>query len=96
MTKVALLYNTSSNEGKIQIFSLTYDGIINDTRVRLRSKPNLNSAVLGFFNTGDKLKVVDWSNEKQKIGGMEAYWYKVESENSPDGWVYGKYLDIEK
>ena len=94
MTKVVLLYNTSSNEGKIQIFSLTYDGVINDTRVRLRSKPNLNSEVLGFLNTGDKLKVVDWSNEKQKIGGMEAYWYKVESENYPDGWVYGKYVDI--
>ena len=94
MNKVALLYNTRANEGKIEIFSLTYDGVINDARVRLRSKPNLNSAVLGSFNTGDKLKVVDWSNEKQKIGGMEAYWYKVESKNYPDGWLYGKYVDI--
>ena len=79
---------------KLVLFSIVFGGIINDTRVRLRSKPNLNSEVLGFFNRGDKLKVVDWSNEKQKIGEMEAYWYKVESENSPDGWVYGKYVDI--
>ena len=100
--KIAVSYhnekcNTDMKERhKLVLFSIVFDGVINDTRVRLRSKPNLNSEVLGFFNRGDKLKVVDWSNEKQKIGEMEAYWYKVESKNYPDGWVYGKYLDIEE
>jgi hypothetical protein len=31
-----------------------------------------------------------------EIDGESWYWYRVDAENLPDGWVYGKYLDIEE
>ena len=69
--------------------------IVNDSRIRVRTLPNLNSDTWGYLNTGDCVKIKDKSSEPMEIDGESWYWYKVESENLPDGWVYGKYLDIE-
>lgn len=70
------------------------EGTINDTRVRLRTKPNLSSETWGFLSIGDKVKVKDKSAEKYEIDGESWYWYKVDLPNYPEGWVYGKYVDI--
>jgi hypothetical protein len=70
------------------------DGTINDSRVRLRVQPNLNSETWGYLNRGTKVKILDRSKIKQKIEDMEDYWYKVDVEGKPDGWVYGAYIDI--
>jgi hypothetical protein len=69
---------------------------INDTRVRLRVKPNLNSDTWGYLNTGDYVKIKDKTAKPMEIDGESWYWYRVDAENLPDGWVYGKYLDIEE
>lgn len=29
-----------------------------------------------------------------RIDGEQWYWYLVDADSYPDGWVYGKYLDI--
>jgi len=42
------------------------------------------------------VKIKDKSEKKFEVDGEKWYWYKVEYPNYPDGWVYGKYLDIEK
>lgn len=68
--------------------------ILNDSRVRVRTQPNLNSDTWGLLNKGDYVKVKDKALESFEINGESWFWYKVESENLPDGWVYGKYLDI--
>lgn len=68
-------------------------GVINDTRVRIRTKPNLHSDTWGFLNTGDKVTLVDKSDAKQIIGDHEDYWYKVDAEGYPDGWVFGEFID---
>ena len=78
------------------IYSIIYDATLNDTRVRLRSEPNLSCETLGYLEKGDAVKIVDRTDEKFEIDGESWYWYKVEAENLPDGWVYGKYLDIEE
>lgn len=70
-------------------------GKINDTRVRLRTKPNLDCDTWAFLNTGDEVTIIDKSKEKQKIGDMEDYWYQVETQQFPDGWVYGAFINIE-
>ena len=70
-------------------------GIINDTRVRLRSEPNLSCETLGYLEKGDAVKIVDRSDEKFEIDGENWYWYQVETTDEQTGWVYGKYLDIE-
>jgi hypothetical protein len=84
------LWHRISGPAKIPIQNAT----INDARVRLRVKPNLSSDTWAFLNTSDQVKIIDKSTAKQKIGDMEAYWYKVRTEKYPDGWVYGAYVDI--
>jgi hypothetical protein len=70
------------------------NGTMNDNRVRLRAKPGLKGDTLSFLNTGDTVVIIDKSPEKQQIDGMHEYWYKVQTDNRPDGWVYGKYITI--
>lgn len=75
-------------------------GIINDSRVRLRTEPNLNCSTILLLEKGDKLSVLSKSDKKQEIGddwwNSELwYWYQVETSDGKNGWVYGKYLDIE-
>jgi len=69
---------------------------VNDSRVRLRTKPNLKSKTWKLLEKGTSVKIKDISASKEKIDGESFYWYKVDIENEPDGWVYGKYLDISK
>lgn len=66
----------------------------NDTRVRVRLKPNLNCQTLGFLNKNDKVIIKDRSEKKYEINGESWYWYRVDFQTLPDGWVYGKYLDF--
>jgi uncharacterized protein YgiM (DUF1202 family) len=70
------------------------NGTINDNRVRLRVKPNLSSDTWGFLNNGDEVRIIDRSPNTQKIDNTEAHWYKVQTNDKPDGWVYGAYIDI--
>ena len=72
--------------------------ICNDYNVRVRSKPNLSGTVLELLNKGDEVKVEKHSIEKFEIDGESWYWYKIKSDEIPrgEGWVYGKYLDIEE
>lgn len=66
---------------------------LNDTRVRVRTEPNLSCDTWGYVNKNDLLIIKDKSSDKFEIDGEKWYWYKVESEYLPDGWVYGKYLN---
>lgn len=66
---------------------------LNDTRVRVRTEPNLSCDTWGYVNKNDLVIVKDKSSDKFEIDGEKWHWYKVESEYLPDGWVYGKYLN---
>ncbi|MCR4948784.1 MAG: SH3 domain-containing protein [Treponema sp.] len=66
---------------------------LNDTRVRVRTEPNLSCDTWGYVNKNDLVIIKDKSSDKFEIDGEKWYWYKVESEYLPDGWVYGKYLN---
>ena len=44
----------------------------------------------------DAVKIKDQSDRKFEIAGEEFYWHEVELPDGKTGWVYGKYLDIEK
>lgn len=71
------------------------NAVINDSNVRLRVKPNLTCDTWALLDKGLPVKIKDKSKEKFEIDGESYYWYKVDNPNYPDGWVYGKYLDIE-
>lgn len=92
---IVLDYYNSENAKALIIFDVLYNATVNDFRVRLRSEPNLSCETLSYFYTGDKVKIIDQTDEPYEIDGESHYWYKVESGTYPVGWVYGKYLDIE-
>lgn len=93
---IVLDYYNSENAKALIIFDVLYNATVNDFKVRLRSEPNLNCETLSYFYTGDKVKIIDQTDEPYEIDGERHYWYKVESGTYPVGWVYGKYLDIEE
>lgn len=70
------------------------NAVINDNKVRIRIKPNLKCDTWAYLNKGDKVVIKDISTEQYEINGESWYWYKVDYTELPDGWVYGKYLDI--
>jgi len=70
--------------------------VLNDSNVRLRVKPNLNSDIWAKLSKGTEVIIKDKSAEKYEIDGESWYWYKIDNPYYPDGWVYGKFLDIEE
>ena len=72
-------------------------GTVNDNRVRVRSSYDLSTDVLGHVNIGEEVIVMERSPEKQIIGDMEDYWYKIVSKESYiKGWMYGAFLDLKE
>ncbi len=69
-------------------------GILNDLKVRIRKEPNLNGEQLGYLNKGQKVSILEETDQKMKIGEMDAVWYKVETEDGVVGWAYGWFIDI--
>jgi hypothetical protein len=68
-----------------------------DTRVRVRTEPNLQAATVGYLDKGDKVAVLEISAEKMKIEGVEAYWYHVSRlSDGLEGWSYGQYLKLQE
>lgn len=97
-----IAYKTIENENNytktfvIHELAIIYDAVCNDNSVRIRTEPNLTCPVIGKLNKNDSVKIIDTSLEKFVIDGEEWYWHEVELPDGKTGWVYGKYLDIEK
>ena len=68
--------------------------VLNDSKVRLRQEPVLNSKLSALLDKGEKVLVNAKFPEPYEIDGESWYWYKVETSNGKTGWVYGKYLDM--
>ena len=69
-------------------------GVINDSNVRLRLNPNLDCETWGNLQKGTKVIIKEKSENLFEIDGEKWYWFKVDADNFPDGWIYGKYLDF--
>ena len=81
-------------------------GIINNNRVRFRNKPEASSGVFYYLDKGEIVFILGLSENKEKIGEMEEYWYEIciGSGDRNDialggfylmGWVYGAYITID-
>ena len=73
-----------------------YRAIVNDSSIRLRTEPNLQSHTMYILPKNLEVQVVDQSNSFTEIDGEKWCWYKIRSFYFFDGWIYGKYLDINK
>lgn len=66
--------------------------VISNNYVRVRAEPDTASKVLMYVNSGDVVNVIEQSKDKQKIGKMTDFWYKIKLENNTEGWVYGAFV----
>ena len=80
----------------IHELAIIYDAVCNDNNVRIRTEPNLSSSTIGKLNKNNSVKIIDCSMEKFVIDEDVFYWHEIETQDGKTGWVYGKYLDIEK
>lgn len=95
--RIAVVFDNYNGErGALVIFEILYDAICNDDKVRVRTEPNLNCETLTFINKNDSVRIKDQTDCKFEIDGEKWYWHEVELSDGKTGWVYGKYLDIEK
>ena len=70
-------------------------GILNDSHVRIRKSPNLQSEHIGYLYKDQRVQIFDQTENPMKIGEMESVWYKIRTEDGTEGWVYGFFIDIE-
>lgn len=66
--------------------------IITGNTVNVRREASLKGTVLLQLNVDDEVEFLEKSAKKQKIGDKEFYWYKVKTNQSIKGWIYGAYL----
>lgn len=73
---------------------LGLQGIQNYDRVRLRTAPNLESQKIGSLMKGDIVSILNRSAYRMVINDMNAYWFKVKTEEGIVGWTYGYFLEL--
>jgi|GEM_PF-2902573 len=59
-----------------------------ENKVNIRAEANQNSKVLAQAVIGDKIKIIQKTDIKQKLYGLNAYWYKIEF-NKITGYLWG-------
>jgi len=68
--------------------------MVNDDRVRVRQTPNLNGKYVGVLKVNDAVKISGSTQEKTTVNGESFRWFKIKL-GEIEGWVFGKYLDLE-
>lgn len=75
------------------------DGLVVGEGVRLRSEANLESEIVEKLSTGDIVRMLEVSKKRVAIGSGEDFcikngyfWYRVQTVNNNQGWIYGKFL----
>lgn len=68
--------------------------VVSEGAMNLRSRPNIRSRVRGILEIGQLGVVIQASNVKHTISGIENYWYKVKTSKGKIGWLFGGYIKI--
>lgn len=62
------------------------------TRVNVRTLPNLDSAIAGKLQLGDRVVVLE-KGPPQEINASKGFWYRIASPEV-DGWAFGAFLEF--
>ncbi len=76
-----------------QLFGSLPWGLVNVNYTKGFIHPRLDSAVAIVLRGGDMVKIVDRSQQQERIGSVVDYWYQVEA----DGvrfWIFGNLLSL--
>lgn len=69
---------------------------VNVLRLKLRTDPSTESRQLTSLLQGERLTILDKSNNQKSIGGRTNYWYQVQTKDNLIGWVFGAFIDLDK
>ncbi len=65
--------------------------VVNDDDVNVRAAPDVRTGqVIGRLNRGAVVEVVEMTRLTFTVGEITAAWFHIKS---PDGWIFGWYLD---
>lgn len=92
--KENVYYRISAPTGSI-ILKTPVEAVLNDSRVRIRSSPDLQSDILGYTEKGEVVFLKSVTSRKEVIGDMDFPWYFIETEEGVLGWLYGGYIEYE-
>jgi uncharacterized protein YgiM (DUF1202 family) len=65
---------------------------IADSDVRFRDSYGTGSNVIGRFEFGEKVEVLEQSKMMETINGKERPWFRVRRASMEEGWVFGGFL----
>jgi hypothetical protein len=60
--------------------------------VRLRSTPSTTGEEVARLQIGTVVSELEQSPSREKIGGVEDYWYRVATGDGKEGWAFGSFL----
>ena len=67
-------------------------GEANESRVRVRSAPNLDGEELGHLYERDLLEIYEKTPEEETIGEVKAPWLRIKTLAGLEGWVFGAFV----
>lgn len=62
--------------------------------LRIRSKPSINSEIVGNLAKLSEITLYEESAHKDTIDNIESPWYKTQTVDGKEGWVFGGYVRI--
>ena len=62
--------------------------------LRIRSKPSINSEIIGNLTKLSEITLYEESTHEDIIDNFKSPWYKVRTTDGKDGWVFGGYVRI--
>lgn len=62
--------------------------------LRIRSKPSITSEIVGNLAKLSEITLYEESAHKDTIDNIESPWYKTQTADGKEGWVFGGYVRI--
>jgi Bacterial SH3 domain len=59
--------------------------------VRVRAMPNTTAEEVTKLGIGTLVQELEQSANKERIGGVEDFWYRISAPGGKDGWVFGSF-----
>ena len=70
-------------------------GIVQNERVNLRTRPSISSEVIHQLNTGDKVVILGFERLTEVQTGEPREWFKIEIPEQVQLWIASQYIDPE-
>ena len=68
--------------------------ICNNLRIRENPDTTSSTKIIGKLQKWDKVLIIDYTNDKMIIDGLEYPWYKIRLKDGLEGWVFGGFVKI--